>query len=121
MLIARGVQSSGGDVTLELFLLGELELMTLVFDLIGAVVGEVLIGLLHLNVLVFFLFQLIDMTLHGIRFDKVLLHHAMDVDMLVTIFSKLILHEAREVLLFSNLDLSIEGLMAAFHLDLLHV
>ena len=122
-VLAGGVHLLSGvcEIVQEFLLLSQLELKTMVLYLIGAIEGEVLVGLLHFDVLILFFLLFVIMTLDGVGLDKVLLHHTMDVHLLIPVFSQLVLNEAREILLLPHFNLSIEGLMAALHLDLLHV
>ena len=49
------------------------------------------------------------------------MHKFLDLGLFLSIFSQLLLDEARELLLFSNLHVSIEAVQAPFHFNLVHV
>ncbi len=109
------------QVLLEVLSLAELKLMALSLNLITSSVWEVFISLFHFLVVLLLLQSFIVQFLGGIRFDKVLLHNFVDFDLLNAILSKLVLDKAGKLLLFSDLNISLEGVKRTFHLDLLHV
>ena len=109
------------DVLLELLPLVHLKVMSFPFDLITTRVWEVLICLLHLDFPLLPLPLYIVHLLSCVLLDEVLLHHVLHVHLLLSVVPKLLLHEPREVLLLSYLDLSIECVQTALILYLLHV
>lgn len=109
------------QVLLEVLSLAELKLMALSLNLITSSVWEVFISLFHFLVVLLLLQSFIVQFLGSIRFNKVLLHNFVDFNLLKAILSKLVLDKAGELLLFSDLNISLEGVKRSLHLDLLHV
>ena len=109
------------DIVLEFLSLCDFQIVSLTLDLITASVWEVLITFLQLDIVLLFAQLNIDLLLHSIRVDKVLQHQLLNVVLLLTIFSKLILDEPGELLLFSDLDVPIKVMQISFRLNLLHV